>query len=192
MAAANASTKSKKAATPPMQPSRSRRAVDTPVRRPQRPLAETEDIYLPGDNKVDLAQEIEGTMQSIKRTARGGTVDPNEALRKLYANEEFMNQLLLIQLSAPGTNENPIAQVIVNNRQFDIPRDRPVRVRRYVVEALAHAKQANYQTKRSALGAADHMQTRETHVWSFPFSVFDDPSGLKGREWLNKVMSDPN
>jgi len=144
----------------------------------------TEDIVLPQDTIRDVAQTITGDLQSIKNN--GGDV------LEVFRTEAFMNQLLLITINPPGDNENPVAQVIVNNRQFDIPRGRMVRVPRYVVEALAHAKQASFKTRRTFVGDQSHMKPVESHNWSFPFGVQNDPAGMDGAKWLEKVMNDTN
>lgn len=159
-------------------------AKNRPAIASPRKLIDTDDIQLPEDRAVDLAQTITGDLQSIK--AGGGNIE------KFMRDEAFMKDLLLITINPPGDNENPIAQVIVNNRSYDIPRGRMVRVPRFVVEALAHAKQASYRTKRTFIGDQNHMKPIEQHTWSFPFGVQQDPRGVAGQRWLEKVMSDPN
>ena len=163
-------------------------AKDRPVRSGSpRPIVDTErdsGIFLPEESTVDLAPILHGDMQAIRQS--------NGDLKKFVADEAFMNDLLMIQVNAPGENENPFAVVVVNNREFRIPRGRMVRVKRFVVEALAHAKQANFKTRRSLPGDPQHMATTETTVWSYPFGVIQDPKGIEGAKWLEKVMSDPN
>lgn len=161
-----------------------RQAKHSPRIASPRAQMETGDIQLPEDQMVDLAQTISGDMQAIRNN--GGD------LKKFIADEAFMRDLLLITINPPGDNDNPIAQVIVNNRAFDIPRGRMVRVPRFVVEALAHAKQASFRTKRTFVGDQSHMKPIESHTWSFPFGVQHDPRGVQGLKWLEKVMSDPN
>lgn len=160
------------------------RAKDRVVIASPKPEIDSDDILLPQDRMVDLAQTITGDLQSIR--ASGGDV------RKYLEMEGFMNDLLLITLNPPGENENPIAQVIVNNRAYDIPRGRMVRVPRFVVEALAHAKQANFKTKRTFVGDSSHMKPIESSAWSFPFGVQNDPRGVAGLRWLEFKMNEPN
>lgn len=171
-----ATTKSKPAKTTQ---ARNRPAISSP-----RQIAGSDTIQLPEDRMVDIAQTITGDLQSIRNN--------NGNIGKFIADEAFMKELLLITINPPGDNENPIAQVIVNNRAYDIPRGRMVRVPRYVVEALAHAKQATFRTKRTFIGDQNHMKPIEQHTWSFPFGVQHDPSGAKGQQWFERVMSDPN
>jgi hypothetical protein len=160
-------------------------AKDRPVNSgSKRPTVHTEsDIFLPDDKSVDLSPVLHGDMQAIRQTGD---------IKKFMHDEAFMHDLLLIQINHPGENENPYAVVVVNNREFRIPRGRQVRVKRFVVEALAHAKQASFKTKRSLPGSPDHMATQETHTFSYPFGVVTDPKGTEGFAWLEKVMSDPN
>ncbi len=146
------------------------------------PHADTDNIVLP-DNELDLGSIIEGDTSAMRR---GGD------LKRFIATEKFMHDLLAITVSPPsGDQENPYAIVTVNHKVYEIPRGRVCRVPRFVVEALAHAKQANYKTKRTSIGDASHMAPVEGHVFSYPFVVKHDPAP-EGGKWLQQVLNDPS
>lgn len=159
-----------------------RQAIHVPVNTPLKDMVHTGDIILPPE-EINLGETINGTLTAIRQ--EGGNFE------KVIHDEEFYKDLLMIHVSAAGENENPYAVTVVNNRHFQIPRGRNVRVPRFVVEALAHAKQANFKTKRTYVGDPTHMAPIQSHVFSYPFSVIQDPRGVEGQKWLEKVLNDP-
>jgi len=172
-----------KAAAPAPAARRSTRAIDNPTSLPEQPVLHSDEIYIPNED-VDIASEIQGTTHAIR--AAGGDVE------QVIRHEKWDHDLLLIRIAEPGTEqEQQIAVTTVNNRVYEIPRGRPVRVPRFVVEALAHAKQANYKTHRSLPGDPRHMTPVRSTVFSYPFNVLRDPAGLQGEKWLRNVMNDP-
>lgn len=110
----------------------------------------------------------------------------------VIVDEAFMHEKVVILISPPANESEPEqAQVSVNVRHYYIPRGRPVVVPRFVVEALAHAKQENF--KMNAGNSNDPTSTRpvSNHLFSYPFMVSRDDNP-KGRAWLEKVMHDPS
>lgn len=170
-------------ATPAARAMRGATAKERPVSfQDQMPIADTDAIYLE-EREHDLTEIVTGDTASLR--ANGGDIEA------YMAGEKFMCELLAITVPE-GDEQAPLyAPIQVNNKTYRIPRGRMVRVPRFVVEALAHAKQANFKTQRAAPGDPSHMMTKESTVFSFPFHVKHDPSGVKGEAWLNKVLNDP-
>lgn len=164
---------------------RSRDAINNPTSLESRydPNLDSDNVILPTDVELDLGDIIAGDMTSIRTS--GNTL-------KFVVDEKFMQDLLAISVSPGNEQDNPYAVVIVNNRTYEIPRGRTCRVPRFVVEALAHAKQSDYKTHRSLPGDPKHMRPIENVRFSYPFIVKKDPAGAKGAQWLTKVMNDPS
>lgn len=160
------------------------KARNNPVNRPKRG-DHSGDIVLPDDQVHTMKAVIEGDIQALRTNGTD--------IKKFIADEAFMNELCQIEVSEAQTDRDPShAVVVVNNREFRIPRGVPVWVRRYVVEALAHARQANFKQRRTFIGDTHHMETKETNHLSYPHVLLEDPSGTKGREWWRRVCNDPN
>ena len=93
---------------------------------------------------------------------------------------------LEVQLADAGSeDENQYAEVKVNGDYRICFRGDIIRMRRYHVEALAHAKELRMKQTRivnadGSMGYQEKMVSKQT----YPFSVIHDPAGRKGADWL--------
>lgn len=122
-----------------------------------------------------------------------GEIEPVTAdkdLAKLAAEESFMNERVLIEVSTT-TDENamPYAHVNVNGLNQYIPRGMPVAVRRMFVEVLARMKESRYKQETADAANPDRIDMKERQALVFPFQVLKDDNP-KGRAWLHHILSE--
>lgn len=106
--------------------------------------------------------------------------------------ERFMAEELLVHLMEPANDSEPLyAEVTVNGDYFCARRGQEVKMKRYHVAALAHAKSARIGQRRlvSSDGSMGFQET-STLGTSYPFAVMHDPNP-KGPRWLKTLMANP-
>lgn len=124
------------------------------------------------------------------------TVDPvslNKDLKEIVDDEKFAEEVLTVYLF-PTTDANapPYAIVSVNGERAVIPRSRPCKVKRKVVEVLARMKETRYSQQESAPGMEQTMDSLRGHTaLVYPFSVSHDPNP-RGAAWLENILMEPS
>lgn len=119
------------------------------------------------------------------------SIDPVERVRAdKLEHERFMQEPVTIYISeAADDNATPAVEVSVNGRRVILPRGQNVTVKRMYVERLARAKRtAISQNLDPSLREEVNRVSRRT-ILDYPFSVTQDTD--KGREWLKRVMAEP-
>ena len=116
-------------------------------------------------------------------------VDGPDAMGKVE-ELKFMEDILLVRVHPTGNqNDDPVPCVTVNGvRQFFV-RGRDQEVRRKFVGAMALAKQTTFT--QQLMTDAKGVQSYEHYPHSAPliqFSVLHDPAGVKGSDWLRKLL----
>jgi hypothetical protein len=115
-------------------------------------------------------------------------------LRELSRSEKFMQDVLLVRIATTtDRNAPPFATLTVNdvNGRVQIPRGRPLPVRRYHVEVLARMRETNYtQPDQNLSNPEISNQLIPQHSWAYPFEVLRDPHP-HGRAWLETILAEP-
>jgi hypothetical protein len=105
-------------------------------------------------------------------------------------HEQFMAQDIEILMADAGSeDENQYAEVKVNGDYRICFRGDSAMMKRYHVEALAHAKELRMKQTRivnpdGSMGYAEKMMSKQT----YPFQVLNDPAGRKGADWLRAKL----
>lgn len=121
------------------------------------------------------------------------TVDPivTQEFDQTISEEEFMNELLVIEIS-PSTSEedNPIVPLNVNGNPHPVARGFPVEIRRKFVEILARCKETKYkQPTRDMMNPEAGNALIGRTALTYPFQVLEDKNP-KGRAWLQAVLAE--
>lgn len=106
--------------------------------------------------------------------------------------EKFMAEVVSVHLHEPyNENEPYFVECSVNGDYFCSERGREVKMKRYHLAALAHAKSARVGQKRlvSSDGSVGFQETT-TLAPSYGFAVMHDPNP-NGPRWLKTMMSNP-
>lgn len=127
-------------------------------------------------------------------TGDSGGIEPvsqSADFKQIAAEEEFMNEMLTIEVPA-SNNENEPPHVVVNCNGTNqvIMRGVPVKVRRKYVEILARAKEIKYRQETRNPAAPDQISMLQTAALSYPFQVLQDPN-RKGPAWLLHILNEP-
>jgi len=134
-----------------------------------------------------------GNVEDIDRTDLSdmNVMQDNDATRDHAAELAFNEQILMVTVAEsndPGAE--PVVQVGVNGVNQFFPRGVPVKCRRKYVESLARAKPQTITTSdpQSMNGSGDQYRVQRRSALLYPFSVNYDPAGIKGAEWLQKIL----
>lgn len=134
-----------------------------------------------------------GRIEDMERTDLSdmNIVQDSQATRDHAADLAFNEEVLIVTVSEsndPGAE--PVVQVGVNGVNQFFPRGIPVKCKRKFVESLARAKPQTVTTAdpQNMNGSGDQYKVIRRSAQLYPFQVIYDPSGLKGGEWLAKVM----
>lgn len=120
-------------------------------------------------------------------------IDTDRVLPQDFDYEKFMAEILEVHVAdAPSEDDPQFAEIGVNGDRVIALRGATTRMRRYHVAVLAQAKTLRVSQKK-VVHADGSMSYEETAVprLSFPFSVVDDPSHQRGRDWLKQQMRNP-
>lgn len=119
------------------------------------------------------------------------TVSASADYGKLAAEEEFMNEILTVEIHTT-TDENQPPQVIVNVNGTNMIffRGVPTFAKRKYVEVLARMKETKYTERLANPMDPSSIEHVPRTVLVYPFSVLEDKNP-KGRAWLSHVMAEP-
>lgn len=103
---------------------------------------------------------------------------------------KFMSEPVVITIHAnTDVNAAPVVAVGCNGVQRWLPRDKPVRIPRFLVESLAVSHEVRYETVTNPDPSADvGMITKPKRGQCYGFAVVHDPSP-HGQEWLRRMVS---
>lgn len=131
------------------------------------------------------------------RSMAGGiaTVTPEQAFQNKLELERFMQEELEILVSEPQHPESGESWYVglrVRDRAHYVFRGEPIKVRRMYVEVLARCRAASVSARgyKRADGEAINVVNKQTRALEYPFQVLHDPSGVKGHNWLRKILRD--
>lgn len=103
---------------------------------------------------------------------------------------KFMEEELTVQVhETTDETADPVPQIIVDGRSQFFIRGQEQTVKRKYVEVLARAKRTTYKQELVEHPERHYKQIPHTAL-RFPFSVTHDPSGDKGRKWLQKILAE--
>lgn len=144
-------------------------------------VIDTSERFNPKDNPFGIGE--------IKTA--GVEVEPVSAdsdLRKLAAQEAFMNEQVRIRLQESAVEGSlEIETPNVNGVNQPILRGVPVWVKRKYVEALARSTVTNYRQETRDPRAPDDIRMVPKTAPSYPFEVLEDKNP-KGRAWLDAIL----
>lgn len=117
----------------------------------------------------------------------------DKEFQKLMEDENFMNEdIVLVLHDTNDENALPAVSITVNERSVHIVRGQPTKLKRKYVEVLARARTTNYKQKPiNPLQLDDSNRLLPKTGLSYPFMVTQDPSGDKGRAWLQNLLMQP-
>lgn len=131
--------------------------------------------------------EIRATMEQGIETLDG---QPMDKLREIMADEAFMNEIVEIRIHKTSDKNAPVmAMPQVNGVNQPIFRSVTTPVKRKYVEALARARQTDYEQTIPDASSPDKMMMVPSTVLAFPFEVIRDANPL-GRPWLERIMQE--
>jgi len=105
--------------------------------------------------------------------------------------EEFMNQVLTIEVMKDGTQgAYPVITPNVNGINQPIIRGKVQKVKRKYVEALARSRITNYEQEVPDPSKPDVMDMLDITTPTYPFRVTHDPHP-RGSEWLQAILDQP-
>lgn len=163
----------------------SRAAKDTPVSttKPESDAA-----------NMEIEQPEELTAESLEREIEPvrGTVDDlgfNDKMERM----RFDNEELIIRVHPTSDPDaDPMVPVSVNGRQVFIPRGVPTKIKRCYVGVLAASKPIHYSNQQYTKHEGDTSYASYKYPahtgLRFPFEVMKDPSGARGRQWLEQAL----
>lgn len=104
------------------------------------------------------------------------------------AYQQFMMEPVVIMVnSTTDKNAPPAVPVGCNGHMVWLPRNRKVRVRRFIVEVLARSQELGFQTKENPDRAADNaMSWHRSRGAPYQFMVLRDPHPA-GPRWLERI-----
>lgn len=134
---------------------------------------------------VDVQKAMQGQRISEEIDIPAG--NPEAAI----ASEVFNNDVLDVVFSQPrDKNDFKSVRVGWNGVHYEYPRNNTVcKVPRGVVEILARSRLQNIETKMvKAEDGSDTYVPVVNEAHTYPFAVTNDPRGVKGHQWLQKIL----
>jgi hypothetical protein len=115
-------------------------------------------------------------------------VSANADLRKIAAEEAFMNEMVKIRVHEDAS-EGALSIITpnVNGVNQPVVRGHPVWVKRKYVESLARSISTGYRQETPDPRNPDQINMVPKTVPSYPFEVLEDKNP-KGRAWLEAIL----
>lgn len=171
--------------TTPQKPAPRRRVAPASIRK------ETDGAAIAEQSGIATMKENKGAPH-IELEVRG--VEPVAHIsRQKAAMEAFLHEKVKVQIQdVDDPQADPRFVIAVNGRKQIFERGREYLVPRYIVEGLARAKPIGYKNEEYTKqdGVRDVRWPAKRGL-RYPFSVMEDPSGERGREWLRNVLKQP-
>jgi hypothetical protein len=140
--------------------------------------------YLGTNDPIELPEVMDGDFS----LARPKSVAEND-IRKLYEDESFLEDKLVIRLSQPANeSDQQFATLRVNEFMVRLPRDNnEYLVKRKFVEVLARSKSTRIHQVRREINGEIVLQNQTKTVQDYPFELIKDPNP-KGGAWLRTLL----
>lgn len=180
-----APTKRRKKATKAVKRAQQRRNVEQVTRSRS---TEANEHFRPQERPRDMPNTGPARIEPLEIEA----VTDGPGFKDLADQLTFLNEICeMIVHTTSDKNAEPIPGFWVNGRSQYYPRGQRVKCKRLFVEKVARTVTTNYTQEhyKDALGNDAIRNIPHTSL-SYPFTVTHDPSGDKGRAWLEKVLAE--
>ena len=141
-----------------------------------------QEIELPATGHIDRTDEMFDDEQI--------EIIDEAAFKESIEREKFMREELLVEIhESANPNAEQFIQTYVNGVAQFFERGKTMKVKRMFVEALARAKPYTMQTPEY-IDSNGNRSTKivKTSALAYPFAVLSDPSGERGRRWLENIL----
>lgn len=155
-----------------------------------RQFQDTDDAQIPqGRSRVQKSRGPARKSLDPEEVERAERMPDQNKLEELKFMEEVVT-VMLHESTDPADDPNPLVQV--NGRSQYFIRGVDQQVKRKFVERLARARRTRYsqKTEHDDNGVPYYRNVKHTAL-RFPFVVKHDPSGDKGRAWLDAILNSP-
>lgn len=119
-------------------------------------------------------------------------IAPDKDIDRAVREEAFFNEPVTVLVhTTTDDNAPPHVLLSVNGRTQPVARGEPQTIRRMFVEVLARCTETKYrQPERDLRNPEGGNALIGRTALAYPFDVLEDKNPL-GREWLRKMMSEP-